>query len=245
LPDAADFLLALRGHPFLFVTNNPVSSPRQVARKLADLGLGRFDADRILTSAEATARWLAERRPGFRYFAVGGEGLHQALARYGTADHHHAHYVVVGEGPGLDHATLTQGIGLVLSKGAQLIATNPDPNVDDGDRILPGGGALVAPFEVATGRKAVVIGKPEPPLFHMALARLGCPPQACIMVGDRPDTDIAGAAAQGMATALVRTGRFPPGAPWPSALPRPTWDCNSLTELKRELEHAGVLSPSP
>jgi FMN phosphatase YigB (HAD superfamily) len=66
----------------------------------------------------------------------------------------------------------------------------------------------------------------------MALERLGSPAESCLMIGDRPDTDIAGAAAIGMPTALVRTGRFPPGEPWPEGLPRPDWDVADLQELR-------------
>ena len=125
------------------------------------------------------------------------------------------------------------------------MVTNPDSSVDAWHRgrrqVLPGGGALVAPFEVATGQKAVVIGKPEPLLFEMALERLGVPPEQCVMIGDRPDTDIAGAAALGMSTALVRTGRFTPGAPWPEGLPRPDWDVGSLPELEAAFRTAGII----
>jgi ribonucleotide monophosphatase NagD (HAD superfamily) len=84
----------------------------------------------------------------------------------------------------------------------------------------------------------IVIGKPEPLLFGMALARLGCAPEACLMIGDRPGTDILGAARLGMATALVRTGRFAVGYPWPTGLPPADWDVGSLTELLAELRAA-------
>jgi FMN phosphatase YigB (HAD superfamily) len=65
----------------------------------------------------------------------------------------------------------------------------------------------------------------------MALEQLGCEPEQCLMIGDRPDTDIAGAAVLGMQTALVRTGRFAPGEPWPDGLSRPDLDVESLDEL--------------
>ncbi|MET0013766.1 MAG: HAD hydrolase-like protein, partial [Sedimenticola sp.] len=126
-----------------------------------------------------------------------------------------------------------------LKGGARLISTNPDHNVDasvDGShRVLPGGGALVAPFAVATGVAPVTIGKPQSLLFEMAMSRLGTSAGECLMVGDRPDTDIAGAAALGMCTALVRTGRFAPGDPWPDKLPMPDWDVPTLSHLLDEL----------
>jgi HAD superfamily hydrolase (TIGR01450 family) len=176
---------------------------------------------------------------------VGADGLDAALREQGRADEDDADFVVVGEGPGLDFESLTTGINLVLRKGARLVVTNPDTTVDatrDGQHfVLPGGGALVAPFVAATGRQPVVIGKPEPLLYEMAMARIGVEPDHCIMIGDRPDTDIAGASQVGMRTALVRTGRFAPGEEYPAGLPVPEWDVGSLQELAEELEAAGLL----
>lgn len=237
LPGAAALLDALADTPHLFLTNNPILTPSQVCEKFARIGLPVPQPDRVLTSAVATASWLSEQRPGFRYFAIGAAGLHRALAAVGTEDAAKADYVVVGEGPGLDYDTLTVATNLILKQGAQLVVTNPDHNVDavlDGHhRVLPGGGALVAPLVVATGRQALVVGKPEPLLYEMALMRLGVRAQDAIMVGDRPDTDIAGAARLGIQTALVRTGRFAGQDPWPADVPHPDWDCDSLVALMR------------
>lgn len=219
----------------LFVTNNPIRSPENVALKLSQMGFADIDESQVLTSAEATANWLLRQIPGFRYFAVGAEGLHEALRKHGAEDSEAADFVVVGEGPGIDFNSLTTAINLIIGRGAQLVSTNPDATVDatlDGQHVVvPGGGALVAPFEVATGRKAIVIGKPEPLLYEMAMRRLGASPADCVMVGDRPDTDILGAQRLGMRTALVRTGRFPPGEPLPDGMANPDWDVESLTEL--------------
>ena len=235
LPGAADFLARVASLPHLFVTNNPIRTPAEVAARLDAMGLGRPAEAQILTSAEATARWLAREHPGFRYYAVGAAGLHVALAEHGTADAEHADFVVVGEGPGLDFHSLTTGINLIEKQGARLVVTNPDTSVDatrDGEHlVLPGGGALVAPFAAACNVTPVVIGKPEPALFEMALARLGLPAADCVMVGDRPDTDILGAKRAGLRAALVRTGRFAPGARWPDGLPRPDWDVPDLAAL--------------
>lgn len=242
LPGAVQFLARIARVPHAFVTNNPIRTPAEVADVLEGMGLPRPAAGRILTSAEATADWLSRTCPGFRWYAVGASGLHAALAAVGTEDAEHADFVVVGEGPGLDYGTLTTGINLILKRGARLVATNPDTTVDahraGRHLILPGGGALVAPFAAATGAVPVVIGKPEPLLYEMALVRVGVPAARCLMVGDRPDTDIAGAAPLGMWTALVRTGRFGPGDPWPAGLPRPDWDVVDLPALAAVLEQA-------
>jgi HAD superfamily hydrolase (TIGR01450 family) len=239
LPGAADFLSRIRRIPHLFLTNNPILTPREVARKLARLGLPEPDPDRIITSAQATALWLTREISGFRYFAVGGDGLHQALRKAGTEDQDQADFVVVGEGPGLDYESLTLGLNLIVKQGARLVGTNPDLNVDatlnGSHRLLPGGGALLAPFMLASGVEPVVIGKPNPLLFEMALEQLDCTAERCLMIGDRPDTDIAGAAAMGMRTMLVRTGRFGPGEAWPEEIPAPDWDLEDLTQCAAAL----------
>ena len=239
LPGAIDFVRRLADTPHLFLTNNPINTPDAVADKLERLGFPAVEAEQVLTSAQAAALWLSRKKPGFRYYAVGADGLHLALSACGRPDEETAEFVVVGEGAGLDYQSLSRGIHLILKKGARLVVTNPDHSVDaeiDGEhRVLPGGGALVAPFSVATGAEPVVIGKPEPLLFEMALERLGCKPEECLMIGDRPDTDIAGAAALGLSTALVRTGRFGPGEAWPAGVPRPDWDEPGLESLIRKI----------
>lgn len=244
LPGAADFLSAVSKIPSLFVTNNPILSPEHVVRKLSDLGLGEYRPNQVLTSAEATADWLSRQGSGIRYFSVGESGLDQALSRVGTYDADHADYVVVGEGVGLDYESLAIGINLILKRGAKLVATNPDTTVDavrNGKPwILPGGGALVAPFATATNSRPIVIGKPQPLLYRMALGRLCVVPERCLMVGDRPDTDIAGAAALGMPTALVRTGRFHPGEAWPKEVPPPDYDTRNLKELLEALQNIQI-----
>jgi HAD superfamily hydrolase (TIGR01450 family) len=239
LSGAAEFLQQIKHIPHLFITNNPILHPAEVAEKLVRMGLPGPDPRQIITSAQATAHWLSKEKPHFRYFAVGAEGLHLALREVGVEDFEKADFVVVGEGPGLDYASLTLGLNLIVKQGARLVATNPDINVDatiNGvHRLVPGGGALVAPFAVASGVEPVIIGKPHPLLFEMALEQLGCAPEQCLMVGDRPDTDIAGAAALGMQTALVRTGRFGAGEPWPAGLCRATWDVENLNQLIQQL----------
>jgi NagD protein len=249
LPGAEVLLRRLDRCPHCFLTNNPIRTPTEVADALAAMGLPRPAPERILTSALATARWLGHVKPRFRYFAVGAAGLQAALREVGEPDARHADVVVVGEGPGIDYESLTTGINLILGRGARLVATNPDTTVDglrDGCRIvLPGGGALVAPFAAATGVTPTVIGKPEPLLYEMALEQLGCRAGRCLMIGDRPDTDIAGAERLGMWTALVRTGRFTPGAAWSLDMPAPDFDVTGLSDLIDALDRTfpGLLAP--
>jgi HAD superfamily hydrolase (TIGR01450 family) len=236
---AIDFMHHIAQIPHVFITNNPIRSPQAMADKMADIGFQRPDHSLIITAGEATAMWLSQQKKQFRFFAIGAKGLHQSLQQYGIADKENADYVVVGEGEGLDYAAITTGINLLIKKGAQLISTNPDTSVDAffrGKRaIMPGGGALVAPFVVATGQQPITIGKPNPLLYEIALQTLGVSAQECLMIGDRPDTDIVGAQRLGIQTALVRTGRFLPTDSLPSTMSAPDWDVNNLQQLSQLL----------
>lgn len=239
LPGAPEFIQRLQ-LPCVFITNNPILPASDVASKLQQLGFARPESRNIITSSEVTAAVLAQRKPGFGYFAIGADGLHQTLAQYGRADTVNADFVVVGEGPGISYVALTTAINLILQQQAVLVSTNPDNTVDASDangrhQVLPGGGSLVAPLVAATGVQPLTIGKPEPLLYQAAMDRLGVRAQACLMIGDRPDTDILGAARLGMQTALVRTGRFGVDAVYPQDLPRPDWDCQDLSELSEKL----------
>ncbi|KAI9010565.1 protein NagD [Hyaloraphidium curvatum] len=236
IPAALDFMRAIRDVPHIFLTNNSSVTPEAVAAKLKKLGFDGIPAELILTSAMATASYLARETADFRYFAIGGPGLHAALAAVGKEDLTDPDYVVVGEGPGLTYESLTLGLGLLVRGRAKLIGTNPDANVDGTvngkPAVLPGGGALVAPFAAGSGKEPIFIGKPAPSLYLEALRRLDAVrPEDAIMVGDRPDTDIKGAAELGIRTVLVRTGRFGPGEPYPKGLPKPDYDIASLAEL--------------
>lgn len=240
IPAALEFFDWIGDLPRAFVTNNPILTPADYADKLARLGFPRPDPNHIISAGIATAQYLQQQKPGFKYFAIGAEGLHQVLVQYGTNDSKHADFVVVGEGPGIDFDTLTTGLNLIQQQGAQLICTNPDNSVDavhNGQRIArPGGGALVAPLEIASGQKATIIGKPEAILYQMALNVLGLKAHQCLMIGDRPDTDIAGATRLGIKTALVRTGRFAVGDAWPKGLGPADFDVRDLFELKQALQ---------
>lgn len=235
---AIDFMQKIAHIPHVFITNNPIRQPQAMADKMAELGFSRPADQAIITAGEATALWLSQQTPHYRFFSIGAIGLHNSLSKYGIADAKNADYVVVGEGEGIDYSAITTGVNLILKQGAKLISTNPDTSVDafyKGKRaIMPGGGALVAPFEIATGQKAITIGKPKPLLYQIALEALNVQASDCLMIGDRPDTDIIGAQQLGIQTALVRTGRFAPAESLPDNMKTPDWDVNNLAELMRK-----------
>ena len=152
ISDAPAFMRVVERLPHVFITNNPILPPEAVADRLQRLGFSRPAERQIVTTAEATALWLEHQKPGFRYFAVGAEGLHRALSNKGSEDCESADFVVIGEGAGIDFDAITTGVNLIIKKGARLICTNPDHSVDavkEGKhRVLPGGGALVVCYVV-------------------------------------------------------------------------------------------------
>jgi putative hydrolase of the HAD superfamily len=79
--------------------------------------------------------------------------------------------------------------------------------------------------------------KPEPPIFHEALRRLGgIPAENTLFVGDNPDTDIKGAETVGMQTAWVRLGRH-----FPEHLPPPDHEVDHVVDLRPIILGSGTL----
>jgi len=235
IPGAGDVLAALRaaGKRVAFVTNNSSRRPEAVAAHLLDMGVQAV-AEEVETSAHTTAALLAAR--GIRSaFVVGEEGIRSALEEVGVSVLGgfpvEADAVVVGFDRGADYPKLRTAATLVAS-GAAFVATNADASFPaaDGTR-WPGAGALLAAIETATGRRAEVVGKPHPPILTAALERAGG--GRPLMVGDRLDTDIAGADGLDWDSALVLTGistrSEAVASPW-----RPTFVLEDLAALLRD-----------
>jgi HAD superfamily hydrolase (TIGR01457 family) len=208
VPYAADALATLRerGGGIVFVTNNSAATPDAVAARLRSVGV-QADPPDVETSAITTADLLAER--GVRTaFVVGEEGVRSALTEHGIDilddPEEGVDVVVVGLDRGADYAKLRKA-SVLVQEGASLVATNADASFPAADgQVWPGAGALLAAIEATTGMKAEVIGKPEPPLLKAAFRRAGG--QTPLMIGDRLDTDIAGADRLGWDSLLVLTG---------------------------------------
>lgn len=150
----------------------------------------------ILTSALAAAHRIAELVPaGSAVLCLGARGLHLALQQVGlqpvTSMQQQPAGVVVGGTAQWDYAVITEAVRGVLA-GLPFVVTNRDPVYPFSDGPRPGTGALVAAVETAGGRPGEAAGKPAPYLYKLAGQAF---PQAQrpIMVGDRLDTDVAGA----------------------------------------------------
>ena len=207
LPGVAAFVDWLKSEQkeYLFLTNNSNCTPKELRQRLLRMGID-VGEEHFYTSALATAAFLSEQAPGCTAYVIGDAGLMNALYDVGiTMNAVDPDYVNFGEGKVYSLDTLTQATNLVL-RGAKLIGANPDLSGPIEDGIMPGGGALVAPVELATGKKAYFCGKPNPLMMRAGLRRLRCHSEEAVMIGDRMDTDIIAGMESGMQTVLVLSG---------------------------------------
>jgi HAD superfamily hydrolase (TIGR01457 family) len=227
----------------VFVTNNSSRTPEQVADKLLRLGIEAAPSE-VVSSALATADLLASRGGG-RAFVIGETGIRTALAAAGLAiadgEPDAVDYVVVGWDRAIDYTKLKTA-SLLVERGAHLVATNADPSFPAPDGLWPGAGALLAVVTCTTGIEAEVVGKPHAPLYEAALRRAGG--GRPLVIGDRLDTDIVGAAGLGWDSLLVLTGISTRGdladAPF-----RPTYVGRDLSALFDPPETLTDPSPTP
>ena len=199
--------VATRGIPLALATNNSSKSEAEYVAKLRHLGVDTVGEGAIVTSRRVTVEHLRRTYPaGTGIYVVGTPAPDAAAAGAGsvTADKA-APAVVVGIDPKLTYDKLKQA-SLLVRAGADLIGTNGDAAIPSTGGMVPGNGAILAAIEMATGRKALVLGKPAPAMYESALRTLGTPAGRTLMIGDRIDTDITGARRAGMVTALVLSG---------------------------------------
>jgi len=234
IPGAPEAVAALReaGRGIAFVTNNSARTPAAVAERLTAAGV-EASPQEVVTSAGATAELLAGR--GCRSaFVIGEEGIRTALADAGVelrdGEPERVDAVVVGWDRGADYAKLRTA-SVLVERGAAFVGTNGDASWPAPDGSLwPGAGALLAAVATTTGAEPEIVGKPNAPLFHAALARAG--DGRPLVIGDRLDTDVAGAAALGWDSLLVLTG-ITRREDLEQAAARPTYVADDLSILWR------------
>ena len=204
---AGDAVARLRGSGMAlrFVTNTTTHTRAATAAKLRRLGVELADEE-LITPAALAVRHCVEcghRRAAF----VMGDAVKADFAALEEADHD-VDAVIVGDlGAQFAFEPLNHAFRLIM-EGAELIALQKNRYW-----MTPGGlsldaGAFVAALEFASGREALVVGKPSPLFFQEALATAGAPASQAAMVGDDVESDVGGAQRAGLRGILVRTGKF-------------------------------------
>ncbi|MDO5049690.1 MAG: HAD-IIA family hydrolase [Actinomycetaceae bacterium] len=195
------------GMKHVFVTNNSSRTPQSVAQQLIELGFPT-DADHVMTSAmDAMGMMQEDLEPGDKVFVIGGQGLKNAVSEAGfvlaeSADEKPV-AVVQGLDKSVDWHMLSEG-ALAINAGAKFYATNLDASLPVERGFALGNGALVRAVRYATNTKPKASGKPLPGIFEHAIEMVGG--EHAIAIGDRLETDVAGALAASIPSMHVLTG---------------------------------------
>lgn len=229
LPDIFERIDKL-GWKVCLATNNSTASVEEYLLKIGSLGVN-LQPQQVITSSLATAHYLFRKYPnGGQVYIIGETGLIQALEEKGyTQSEEDALAVVVGFDRQVTYEKLCRAT-LLIRSGLPFIATNSDKTYPTPQGLAPGAGAILSALETATDIKPHVVGKPAPELYQVALERMGADVETTLVVGDRLETDIAGAQALGCLTALVLTGvtSNQEAHAW---RPAPDWIADDLTNL--------------
>ncbi|MDO5619497.1 HAD-IIA family hydrolase [Kocuria sp.] len=206
-PEALEQVKAL-GVPVMYVTNNASRSVDQVAEHLSELGV-ETSGDQVISSAQAAAGVLTEHlEPGARVMITGSQALADIVRDAGLepvrSQEDRPQAVVQGFDPSLGWRDLAEAAFVLADPDVLWVATNTDTSIPQARGIAPGNGTLVAAVAAATGRKPLVAGKPEAPIFRAGAQRVKAVNP--VVIGDRLDTDILGGNRAGFATVAVLTG---------------------------------------
>ncbi len=210
LPGAARTIAALRAaqRRTIFLSNNPTKTRQQYAAKLTTLGIPTSAAD-IVTSALVMGQWLVHEAPDARLFVVGEQPLKDELIAAGlrlSEQPGEIDIVVASFDRTFNYHKLQVAFDAIRS-GARLVGTHPDrycPTPGGGE---PDAAAMIAAIEACTAvRCDPIVGKPSPIMVETVMAMLHLPPEHCMMVGDRLETDMRMGITAGMATCLMLTG---------------------------------------
>ena len=193
------------GKKFVFLTNSPEKTPQELSMKLERMGLN-VTPDHFYTSAMATAAFLGSQTPGCTAYVIGEAALTKALYDHNIyMNDVNPDYVVVGETRTYSFEKIEKAIELV-NKGAKLIGTNPDITGPTTTGIMPATGALISPIEIATGKKAYFVGKPNPLMLRHGLKKIDCHSGEIAFIGDRLETDIKIGCDHNITSILVYSG---------------------------------------
>jgi 4-nitrophenyl phosphatase len=210
IPGATEAIADLRraDTSLLFFSNNPTKSRRAYVERLAGFGIDT-EPDKILSAGTVTRQYLAETHTEETVFLIGADGLREQFEAAGidlVDDATAADVLVVSWTREFGYGDLLAGYR-AIEAGATFYGTDPDRLIPAEEGMVPGSGAIVNAVAGTAGREPLkVLGKPSAEARRAALDSLSVPPERCLVVGDRLNTDIALGDRAGMTTVLVRTG---------------------------------------
>jgi 4-nitrophenyl phosphatase len=194
------------GLKVIFATNNATRTITQYVSLLSSFGV-IAEPWQVINSATAVTYYLCSKFPnGGPIFIIGEQGVIEACSEHGFYQSDTGALAVIG---GMDRNLTYEKLKtatLLLRAGVPFIGTNPDLTFPTPDGLVPGTGSILAALTAASDVTPIIVGKPEPLMYQVALERLNIAAEQALVVGDRPQTDIAGAQQIGCRTALVLSG---------------------------------------
>jgi len=223
------------GWQVTLATNNATKTVDQYIQKLAGFGV-HLNSHQIVNSSMAVAHYLQHRYPsGGNVFVVGEDSLIEVLAQAGFIHNPDDALAVIGSMDRQVTYNKLKQATLLIRSGLPFIGTNPDRTFPTPQGLVPGSGAILAALEAATDQTPLILGKPSPEMYQVAMERMSVRPENTLVIGDRLETDIVGAQRLGCLTALVLSGVTTPQAAdaW---RPPPDWIASDLATLIKNLQ---------
>jgi 4-nitrophenyl phosphatase len=194
------------GWRVIFATNNATRTILQYVDVLSSFGV-HAEPWQIINSATAVTYYLCSHFPnGGPVYIIGEQGILEACNQHGFYQSQAGALAVIA---GMDRELTYEKLKtatMLLRQGVPFIGTNPDLTFPTPQGLVPGAGSILAALTAASDVSPVIVGKPEPTMYRISLERLKILSENVLVVGDRPETDIAGAQMIGCHTALVLSG---------------------------------------
>ena len=209
-PETRPFLADIRqqGGRYLFLTNNSSKSVKAYVEKLGHMGIPATEDD-FLTSVDAMIDHLRNRPPYHLCYVFGTESFREQLEQAGIPVTNklsdEIDCLLIGFDTELTFQKLEDAC-ILLNRGIDFVAANPDWVCPTWYGSVPDCGSVCEMLFRATGRRPVVIGKPQPAMVQLALKKTGFAPEQAVMIGDRLYTDIACGVNAGISSIFVLSG---------------------------------------
>ncbi len=215
-------LLVEEGKQVFVLTNNSTKTREQLSDKLNSFGIP-LKPENILSSAYLTSKVVAKNYPHAKVYVVGEQGLKEELTNKNlevlnpwqeknTEDYfdfplNDVQCLIVGMDRQLTYTKLARAMNILTKETIQFIATNADITFPTPNGLVPGGGAMINILETLSNKKVnIIVGKPKPLMFQMALELAKANTEETLMFGDRLETDIIGAKKVGIQSVFISTG---------------------------------------
>lgn len=196
------------GGRYLFMTNNSSKSVKDYIKKLNNLGI-EAEYEDFITSSQATAHYLKKHHPTAKLYVCGTESLKEEFLKEGftiTENTDDTECIVMGFDTELTFKKLKDISYMLCTRDLPYIATNPDYVCPTEFGSVPDCGSVCDMIFNATGKRPVVIGKPEALMPNLAMERTGYEKSQTAVIGDRIYTDVKSGINAGAISVLVMSG---------------------------------------